>query len=213
VHNVRQTLGYGKELTFADGGCKLLVAPTSLGDLSAVGDGHSVFGGGGDLWNDMGHGSAGAKDGAMRLIDVTPVGMRKLTVKGAKIPQLIPHCIFYDQQSRRLYVVNHDEESGESAEVFKVASDASLDLIHIASVRDPLFKNFATNVVVSGVADEFYVTEWLPFGFPRGGKMASEWTLMQPIEKLLFAPINLFNTSTTRLFRCKLDAEPQCHVA
>ena len=44
-------------------------------------------------------------------------------------------------------------------------------LEYVTSVVDPkLFQNFALNAVVEGKGPgEIYVTEWLPFGFPRTG--------------------------------------------
>ena len=73
------------------------------------------------------------------------------------------HGIHYNQVSKRLYAINHDESIGESIEVFAVSGDApALRLDHIASVCSELFNTFALNDVVEGAIDEneFYVSEW-----------------------------------------------------
>lgn len=136
---------------------------TAVEDLSLLGDGHCAFGGGGDLWNTFMHGSAAAKDGDMWLINATSGKAYLLPIHGKSKPtKIVFHGIYYSQQSKQLYAVNHDEAAGESVEVFAVSGHApALRLDHVASVRSPLFQNMALNDVVEGVdGSEFYVSEW-----------------------------------------------------
>ena len=105
------------------------------------------------------------------------------------------HGLHYGQQSRKLYAVNHDEEAGESVEVFNAVGDgAELKLVHSLSVTSPLFGNMALNDVVEGATEEaegeFYVTEWQPFPFPAGGKAGmSTASLGLRIQRNLLVPM------------------------
>lgn len=97
-------------------------------------------------------------------------------------------------------------------EIFDVATDDTLRLTHIASVRSPLFVNAALNDVVEGIGGEFYITEWLPFGYPVAGKKSAA-LMKEKVEQALFTPINLLKIPLTRVFRCQLNETPQCQVA
>jgi sugar lactone lactonase YvrE len=213
-NDIYETLGYRKEVSFSDDGCVLLETPTTVEDLTAVGDGHCVIGGGGDVWHGLGHGAKGAKDGAFWLVNVTAGTLRELPVtnlpKGMK---LVPHGIHFSQTTRRLYVVNHDEAYGESVQVFAVAEAPSFALAHVASVQSPLFNNFALNDVVEGVDGEFYVTEWLVVGRPHGGSKRPNLTMEEKLQQGVGKLAGFLKVPTTRIFRCKLSASPQCEVA
>eukprot|EP00966_Prymnesium_polylepis_P063229 1467482-Prymnesium_polylepis.1 len=218
--DVRRNMRYDAQLSWVDGSCTLLATPTPCEDMSALGDGHSAFAGGGDIWKAFEHGSEGVADGAVWLVNATAGVVRKLEVDApAGLPKLVLHGVYYSQSSRRLYAVNHDEASGESVEVFEVEGEGdALRLRHAHSVRSPLFGNFALNdVVEGGAADEFYVTEWQPFPMPARGKAAAKdapWRVR--LGRALIVPIAMLKIRTTRVLRCTLrgaPASPACEVA
>lgn len=223
VHDLRTNLGHGKHIDFNDDSCTLLEAPVAIEDFSAVGDGHCVIGGGGDIKDAFEYGSEVVKEGGVYLVNVTQGTIRKLFVIESKVrpglPKLVLHGVFYSQRSRRLYAVNHDQQRGESIEVFQVTDTQKFDLEHLASVRSEIWAPFALNDVVEGASDdELYVTQWLPFGFPRAGAKHPSLTFTEKVEAILMLPINLFRIRTTRVYRCKYgvgDSEPygQCEVA
>lgn len=218
-------LNYDKQLKFNDDKCTLLTEmDTAVEDLSLLGDGHCAFGGGGDLWNTFMHGSAAAKDGDMWLINATSGKAYLLPIHGKSKPtKIVFHGIYYSQQSKQLYAVNHDEAAGESVEVFAVSGHApALRLDHVASVRSPLFQNMALNDVVEGVdGSEFYVSEWQAFPFPTEGKKTS--AAVPPAVKagrLAMTMYTFFKVAQTRVFRCTLlkgsassEPQPECTVA
>jgi len=204
-----QTLAYDKVLRFDDESCVLLPLPTPAEDLSALGDGHCAIAGGGDVWQTFTHGAVNAADGAVWLINATRGTAQQLKVSGAKAPQkLILHGIYFSQRTRRLYAVNHDEEHGESVEIFDVISEANsvppLRLVHLSSVRSPLFGNLALNDVVEGAdAGEFYVSEWQPLGgLPVGGTHATDVPLQVRARRALYVPLTLIKAPLTRVFHC-----------
>ena len=215
VNDVNKNMRYDSQLVWTDESCTLLQTPTPCEDLSAVGDGHCAFAGGGDLRNTFQRGSTGAVDGAIWLVNATAGVVRRLEVDAPHISKLVLHGIHYSQRSRRLYAVNHDEAVGESVEVFGVEGEgAAMKLRHIVSVRNPLFGNFALNDVVEGGTDEIYITEWQPFPFPAGGKAGEKgasWEVR--LQRALRVPLALLKIRTTRVFRCTLRGEPRCEVA
>ncbi|KAJ1444755.1 hypothetical protein M885DRAFT_580366 [Pelagophyceae sp. CCMP2097] len=214
-----------KEVAFCDAAdCTLLSTPTAVEGLSALGDGHCVFGGGGDLGAAFHAGAAAAKPGAVWLVNATAGTARELAIdwRGHAEHRLVLHGVYYSQATRRLYAVNHLEE--ESVECFDVrrrppAGDTTGDaagagagagadewvLEHVASVRDPLFQNFALNAVVEGMPGEIYMTEWLPYGLPSTGKGGGSW------RDVANTIIVHFKVRTTRVFRCQLAGG--CEVA
>jgi hypothetical protein len=182
--NVRLRVGYEKELEFTDSNCVLFQTPTPVEDLSSFGDGHCVFGGSGDAWHAVHHGSAGAQDGGIWFINATAGSLRQLTITGSKTPTGIPprlilHGIYYSQPSRRLYAINHDEELGESVELFDVGAAPALELLHVATVRSPLFHHLALEDVVEGVGNEFFITETSSWAAPTGGRHSANATWRQ----------------------------------
>ena len=61
-----------------------------------------------------------------------------------------------------------------------------------------------------------FVTEWLPFGSPKGGKVGlKNATAAERLRKGLVAPMQLAHLRTTRVFRCTLGGAPiaQLHAA
>eukprot|EP00933_Yihiella_yeosuensis_P063138 TRINITY_DN66220_c0_g1_i1.p1 TRINITY_DN66220_c0_g1~~TRINITY_DN66220_c0_g1_i1.p1 ORF type:complete len:406 (-),score=58.89 TRINITY_DN66220_c0_g1_i1:250-1428(-) len=215
VSDFMQTMAFSKEMSFNDSKCHLLnLSNEQVEDLSALGDGHSLYAGGGDLWTALHEGSKKVRPGTIWLINVTTGRASSVSIdwETASPPKLVPHGIFYSQRSKKLYVVSHDEESGESVEVFATVDDNPLKMRHITSVHSPFFGNLALNDVVEGIDDkEFYVTEWLPFAFPIGGKRKQPLTPIERLQKLLVVPLNLLKFRITRVFRCKLDGH--CEVA
>lgn len=209
----------GLSLEWQDSSCTLLATPTPSEDLSALGDGHCAFAGGGDFWNTLLSGSANAAAGAVWLVNATAGVVRQLEVESgeAPLPKLVLHGIYFSRASRRLYGVNHDEATGESVEVFDVVGDGeSMRLKHLFSVRSPLFGINTLNDVVEGADEgELYVTEWQPFPFPPGGKAgtaAAPWSLR--LGRALGVPIAVLKLRTTRVFRCTVGARGSaCEVA
>jgi len=213
-NDIYVTLGYNKEISFSDDGCALLETPTTVEDLSSAGDGHCLIGGGGDLWHSLSHGAKNAKDGAFWLVNVTAGTIRELPVTGMpETIKLVPHGLHFSQTTRRLYVVNHDEEYGESVQVFDVAREPSFALTHVASVRSTLFNNMVLNDVVEGVDSEFYVTEWLVVGRPHRGSKDPDLSLEEKLRQAVGKVVTFLKIPTLRIFRCRLSATPQCEVA
>jgi len=219
-HNSLKLLGHSKQIKFSDNSCRLLQLPTPCEDLSALGDGHSALCGGGDIWKTFQQGSRSSaiKEGAVWLVNVTEGTVQQIPVSGASAPKrLILHGIHFSQKTRRLYAVNHDEEAGESVEVFDlVQTGAVLSLHHRVTVRSPLFGNFALNDVVEGDGDEFYVTEWQPFPFPPGGKAGmADASLLVRMQRLAVTACAMLNVKVTRVFRCAgiLSDKLECNVA
>lgn len=216
INNIQQIMAYDKEISFNDK-CRLLKVPTPVEDLSALGDGHCAFAGGGDLWNTFQHGSKSAAQGAIWLVNATDGSVRQLEISGANAPRkLILHGIHYSQKSGQLYAVNHDEEVGEGVEVFEVIGTGSaIRLHHVVSIRSPLFNNFALNDVVEGASKgEVYVTEWQPYAYPSGGlKTTQHIPFIVKFQRLLVFPLFLLKIPTTRVFRCTVGDLPHCSVA
>lgn len=211
VQRTRVSLGYGKEITYHDTQCKKIELPAPSEDLTYFGDGHCVIAGVGDSFSTFYNGSAGAHPGGFLLVNATEGKVVPLEVQGKSLPKLIPHGIYFSQSSRRLYAVNHDEEHGESVEVFELSQE--LVLKHVGSARSSLFNNFALNDVVEGMGDEFYVTEWLQFGVPRGGKWSPAKSKMEMLHEVASMILQLTGIKTTRVFRCSLQEKGGCSVA
>mmetsp|Transcript_34273 Transcript_34273/g.67384 ORF Transcript_34273/g.67384 Transcript_34273/m.67384 type:complete len:393 (-) Transcript_34273:85-1263(-) len=215
VRSIHASLGYDKQIEFDDGGCRLLSSPTAIEDLAPLGDGHSAFGGGGDLKASFYHGPAGAAPGAVWLINATEGTLREVPIRwgAAAVPKLVIHGLHYSQTTRRLFAVNHgDTDTGETVEIFKYVDQT---LVHVASVESPLFQHQALNDVVEGPGkDEFYVTEWLLFGHPRCGMLGS-LTLRERVEDFFATVIILVKFPLTRVFRCVVrdHGEWECEVA
>ena len=97
--------------------CTLLTTPTGVEGLSSLGDGHCVFGGGGDLAAAFARGAAAARPGAVWLFNSTARTKQNLKIdwRGKEPRKLVLHGIYFSQPSRRLYAVNHLER--ESVEV------------------------------------------------------------------------------------------------
>ena len=119
---LRTNLGFNdnKELTFfgaEEWNFTLLSTPTAVEGLSALGDGHCVFGGGGDLGAAFTRGAAAARPGAVWLFNATARTKHELTIdwRGHEEKKLVLHGVYFSQASRRLYAVNHLER--ESIEV------------------------------------------------------------------------------------------------
>eukprot|EP00450_Noctiluca_scintillans_P031507 CAMPEP_0194551254 /NCGR_PEP_ID=MMETSP0253-20130528/96130_1 /TAXON_ID=2966 /ORGANISM="Noctiluca scintillans" /LENGTH=420 /DNA_ID=CAMNT_0039398711 /DNA_START=38 /DNA_END=1298 /DNA_ORIENTATION=- len=242
-NDIYVTLGYNKEISFSDDGCALLETPTPVEDLTSAGDGHCLIGSGGDLWHSLSHGATNAKDGAFWLVNVTAGTIRELpaliepwsnnakdgafwlvnvtagTIRELPVTgmpetiKLVPHGLHFSQTTRRLYVVNHDEEYGESVQVFDVAQEPSFALTHVVSVRSPLFDNMVLNDVVEGVDGEFYVTEWLVVGRPHRGSKDPDLSLEEKLRQAAGKVVSFLKIPTLRIFRCRLSATPQCEVA
>ena len=220
LRQTAQTLAYDKTLAFDDESCALLPLPTPAEDLSALGDGHCVFAGGGAVWQTFMHGAASVdQGGAVWLVNATRGTVEELKITGESAPEkLVLHGIYFSQLTRRLYAVNHgDEEKGEAVEVFDVVMGLGaplrpLRLAHVASVRSPLFGHLALNDVVEGdptaAADviEFYVSEWRPLGgFPVGGKHAKDVPFAVRVRRALHVPLTLIKAPLTRVFRCTVS--------
>ena len=199
-----ESMRYDLDLTFDDAGCTLLPLPTAAEDMVPLGDGHCAIAGGGDLKAAFARGSAAAAPGAFHLVNLTAGTVRPLEVLGAAVPKLVLHGMHLAPGGSRLYAVNHDEARGESVEVFAV--EAGPRLRHVGGIRSPLFSNCALNDVVAGGADEVFVTEWLPFGLPRGGRQVGGWRLR--VATLM----SLVGLRTTRVFRCVVSSG-ECAVA
>ena len=97
---VRTDLGYFKNLTFVGGeddheqwNCTLLSTPTAVEGLSALGDGHCVFGGGGDLAAAFARGAGAAQPGAVWLFNATARTSQELTIdwRGHPEKKLVLH--------------------------------------------------------------------------------------------------------------------------
>eukprot|EP00928_Gymnodinium_smaydae_P065818 TRINITY_DN48908_c0_g1_i1.p1 TRINITY_DN48908_c0_g1~~TRINITY_DN48908_c0_g1_i1.p1 ORF type:complete len:412 (+),score=47.05 TRINITY_DN48908_c0_g1_i1:49-1236(+) len=206
-------MAYDKDISFLNDSCTLLDIPTPTEDLSALGDGHCAFAGGGDLFSTFSTGSAKQQAGSVWLINATRGSVEKLAIIGERVPpKLILHGIHYSQTTRKLYAVNHNEEWGESVEIFDVVHDGtSFSLHHVTSKKSVLFNNMALNDVVEGVDGEFYVTEWLPFGVPPNGKRSPNASALDKLRSLGTVLFTMFKVPRTRVFRCTLDSE--CVVA
>eukprot|EP00929_Paragymnodinium_shiwhaense_P105216 TRINITY_DN70142_c0_g1_i1.p1 TRINITY_DN70142_c0_g1~~TRINITY_DN70142_c0_g1_i1.p1 ORF type:complete len:394 (-),score=94.50 TRINITY_DN70142_c0_g1_i1:219-1400(-) len=213
--HLKNILDVYKELRFDDSSCKLLEIPTPVEDFSAFGDGHSLLAGGGDLMNTFEHGSRSVVPGAVWLINVTARTATELAIEGEDVPsKLVLHGVHFSQASKRLFAVNHNEEQGESVEVFEVlAETAPPRLRHLKTIRSPLFKNMALNDVVEGVGDEIYVTEWQPYGLPPGGKDGGKGTFEWKINHMKNFANSLLKLGATTVYRCAFAGEVVCEVA
>jgi len=204
-------LGYRKKLAWRDEGCRLLDIPFAVEDLAPLEDG-LVFGGGADLEQTFLHGSATARNGALFLIDPAKGKWQQITVDNWESdppPKFTPHGMHFSPLTRRLHVVNHDEARGESVEIFSVPLDiaSSLSVVHESSVRSSLWQNLALNDVVEGLDSEFFVTEWLAFGYPKGGLHSTTQTWGDKLGHLGHVLSTLFKVPMTRVFRCS-NKEP-----
>ena len=237
LRGLLNSLAYDKVLSFDDDSCVLLPLPTPAEDLSSLGDGHCAFAGGGDVWKTFMRGAAAAAPGAVWLINATRGTAQELRIAwGPSAPaKLVLHGIYFSQRTRRLYGVNHgDEILGEAVEIFDVVvADADADhdhhaaplrLVHLATVRSPLFGSMTLNDVVEGSTGEdasgggggggggagiieFYVSEWQPLGgFPVGGKHAPNVPLATKLRRAAHVPITALKVPLTRVFRCALPA-------
>jgi len=211
INNVMDIMAYDRQLKFTDS-CRFLPLPTPCEDLTFI-DKHCAICGGGDIWNTFATGSRTAKPGAFWLVNTTAGTVREMPISGASAPQkLIIHGIYFSQATKRLYAVNHDEEPGESVEVFDLTDVGTLE--HHLTVRSPLFGNLALNDVVEGSSNEFYVTEWQSFPIPVGGKAGTaNASLSVKLQRAAIVPLNVLKIPLTRVFRCTMDGTPECTVA
>lgn len=214
ARDLRNTLAYDKVLSFLPpDACQKIDLPTAVEDLSIY-NGHYVFAGGGDLHTVFANGSKTATPGAVWLVDTASGEVKQVKITGENVPnKLILHGIFYSKHTKRLYAVQHGDETGESVEVFDVLEENGVKLLHRASIRSELFGNIALNDVVEGLADEIYITEWQPFPFPRGGKAGiTNAPFLLKLQRALFVPITTLKIKLTRIFRCTI-ADGACTVA
>jgi len=210
--DISANMNYDKHLTFNDSHCRLLQLPTPVEDLSAF-DHQSAFAGGGDMWNTLTLGSASALDGSLWLVNASSGTTKQLQITKRPSHKLIFHGIYYSPATAKLYAVNHDEQAGESVEIFQVHLVEGLpDAVeHLVTVRSPLFGINTLNDVVEGVDGEFYVSEWQPFPYPAGGAQSSTKSVREKLGRLGTTLVLLLKIPTTRVFRCTVQGG--CKVA
>ena len=144
----------------------------------------------GDLEKTFGYGAAAANTGSifmMNLKDDMPKDPRKVQLVKANIHsspftrkgfRFQPHGMDISNKTDRLYVVNHNH-GYSSVIVFDIMynqeclKELDCPLEDLASlhfkteIRSNLFPLMALNDVVEASSNEFYVTQWLPYAYPK----------------------------------------------
>ena len=89
-----------------------------------------------------------------------------------------PHGMYLSNSTDRLYVVNHNN-GYSSVIVFDIKYNMNClkdenclfqntaSLVFKAEIRSDLFPFMALNDVVEASPTEFYVTQWLPYSYPK----------------------------------------------
>ena len=220
LYNYVQFLGLFTELKYTDGACNL-VAPTGMvgSEDFCIGKHSNVFISQGDLHNCFIHGSFSASPGHIWFVNMK----RKILPQKAIIEnfppgyRFQPHGIYVSNSTDLLYAVNH-AQNYSGIEVFGIDysdSPSSVTLKHLFTIKSNLFELYSINDVVEGAEKgEIFVTKWLPYGYPAGGKLHP--VTPQERAKLGWAlPINLMGMKFTNLYRCTWDestGETECSV-
>jgi len=193
----------------------------------------------GDLENTFGFGAAEANTGSIFLINIKadmPKGLRQLQLVKANIHsspftkkdfRFQPHGMDVSNVTDRLYVVNHNH-GYSSVIVFDIMYNLkcinemdcplenSVSLLFISEIRSNLFPLMALNDVVEASPNEFYVTQWLPYAYPKRGKNRPD-SIREYAEVISNNPyaVMFFNYRWTTVFHCTwgIDTESQCKIA
>jgi len=98
--------------------------------------------------------------------------LRKMEIEDFKGAHFQPHGIYVSLLTDLIYAVNHAGEYS-SVEIFSINYGSGFEeayLVHLRTIRSKHFPLYGINDVIEGGGrGEFYVTQWLPFGFPEGG--------------------------------------------
>ena len=207
-------LGLWNKLIYNDESCKLLKPPPVEGEMIgsedfSIGKHQNVFITQGDLHTAFNEGSYNAKQGHIWYINVENdlEKIIKTTLKNYPndINNFHPHGIYISNITDLLYVTNH-VQLYSGVEIFKIDytdSPHSITLEYQHTIKSELFKPYAPNDVVEGKAKgEVYVTQWLPFGYPAGGKKHPA-TPDERMKKSLLVPINAIGIKLTHVYLCK----------
>jgi hypothetical protein len=137
--------------------------------------------------------------------------------KGALAQGFQPHGISVSNASDLLYAVNH-AANYTGVEVFRIQYPGSgggelgrgLCLHHLKTVwTESLHRGagiHALNDVVEGTGrGELFVTQWLPYGNPKGGRSRPE-TLAERARVAALLPITLSGVKLTTVWRCMWSA-------
>ena len=144
----------------------------------------------GDLEQTFGYGATKANTGnifMMNMKDEIPKDMSKLQLVKANIHssplgrkgfRFQPHGMDVSNSTDRIYVINHN--NGYSSVIvfdikynLKCINDENClfqnwaSLVFNEEIRSDLFPLMALNDVVEASPSEFYVTQWLPYPYPR----------------------------------------------
>ena len=202
-------LGLWTRLDYNDDGCKLLKGGGEMvgSEDFAIGKFQNIFVTQGDLHTCFDHGSLKAKPGNIWFINVKrdKEDIRKVNLKGyPNAENFHPHGMYISNKTDLLYVTNH-VQTYSGVEIFKIDYSNSPDtitLLHQHTVKSELFLPYAPNDVVEGKGKgELYVTMWLPFGYPRGGRKHPA-NMEQRIKKSLMMPLNVFGIKLTNVYYC-----------
>ena len=156
--------------------------------------------------------------GAIALVDLATEDSRRVVLENfPKDKHLSPHGIEYFGPGKRLFIMNHldDEERVEAFDVENPTSFGEAKLKWVGYATLPVARG-AGNSVAAVSNDEFYVTEWQPFGYPRG-KFANIYNTNFKVAPYLLGNKVLGTAPFTdglksRMFRCLLSTG-KCTVA
>ena len=115
-----------------------------------------------------------------------------------------PHGFYLSNRTDTMYVINH-AGNYSSVEIFRVEYDVEgrrPSLRHARTIASELFRPYSINDVVEGAtSDEIYVTQWLPYGYPIGGKNhpTSVVERLKNVGTFLFQVLSI---RATRVYRC-----------
>ena len=142
----------------------------------------------GDLNQTFGFGPAKANPGniwmlnmktdfkKLELVKTTIDSLPSISQKGFRFQ---PHGIDISNTTDRLYVINHNQDYS-SVIVFDIKYNEkclmskdcifknTVSLIFKAEITSSIFPFMALNDVVEASTNEIYVTQWLPYPYPKG---------------------------------------------
>jgi hypothetical protein len=226
AYNTYTFLQFGVALSYSDGGCRL-VAPEGMAGSEdmALGRNSLLFVTQGDLHHAFAHGALAAKPGHIWALDLAFAHWDPASAKPVKVAlrgfpagrRFQPHGLYVSNATDLLYAVSHTAPQGGSAvEVFEIDYAARpVALVHVKTVSSELFAPFSINDVAEGGGrGELYVTRWLPFGFPSGGK-DHPTTTYERLAAASMVPIALGGLKLTQFYRCtwSADGETACAPA
>lgn len=163
----------------------------------------------GDLRSFM-YGFDGARPGALYAADLwssSPVA-RPLAIGG--MPPGIrfqPHGLFVSRP--RIYVTSHPWDHGSRVEVFEGVEDGDGRLVGVEWVRSVEHsllapRGFPNDVVEGASQNEIYVTRWLIFPIPDGGKRGPR-TIADRVRGTAAFLAQVAGLRLTRVYRCTFE--------